>query len=257
MRIPALLLLCLIWLVGSAETNARQNAQIMFDQANTLLDENEFMGALDSYRNIVAIGEVSGPLFLNMGIAAMEIDSMGLAKYYFLKASRFSTTEEEAAEALEYVASQFSRQSAILPKLPWDRAVDRLKAEVGATFIFILGFLMISVSVIVIILSWFNKVKVPKKNTIIGTATTLSVLTVILAFYVDYVDQRYKEGVVIAKEIPVRTNPAENADLVSIAYEGYSITVDTFTSENAEEWYYIRLGNGQFGWVKKPGSKLL
>lgn len=47
---------------------ARQNAQIMFDQANTLLEENDFMGALDSYRNIVEIGEVSGPLFLNMGI---------------------------------------------------------------------------------------------------------------------------------------------------------------------------------------------
>lgn len=239
------------------DSMARQNAQIMFDQANTLLEENDFMGALDSYRNIVEIGEVSGPLFLNMGIAAMEIDSMGLAKYYFIKASRFSVTEDKALEALEYVSSQFSRQSAILPKLPWDRAVDRLKVEVGATRIFFLGFLMISISVIVIILTWFKKVEIPKKNTIIGTATTLSVLTVILAFYVDYVDQRYKEAVVIAKEIPVRTNPTENADLVSIAYEGYSITIDAFTSENAEEWYYIRLGNGQFGWIKKPGSKLL
>lgn len=256
MRIPALLL-CLIWLVGSAETNARQNAQIMFDQANTLLEENDFMGALDSYRNIVEIGEVSGPLFLNMGIAAMEIDSMGLAKYYFLKAQRFSVTEEKASEALDYVSSQFSRQSAILPKLPWDRAVDRLKVEVGATFIFILGFGMISISVIVIILSWFNKVSIPRKNTVIGIATALSIFIVSLAFYVDYVDQRYKEGVIIDKEIPVRSAPNENADLVSIAYEGYSITVDAFSSEKAAGWYYIRLGNGQFGWVKTPGSKLL
>lgn len=248
-----ILLLSLVFV----DVSARQNAQLMFDQANTLLEDNDFMGALDSYRNIERIGEVSGPLYLNMGIAAMEIDSLGLAKYYFLKAAKFSATEVQADEALEYVSSQFSRQSAILPKLPWDRAVDNLKNGIGSTGIFILGFIMISISVIMIIFNWFNPISIPRKNTIIGTATLLSVLTVILAFYVDYVDQRYKDGVIISKEIPVTTQPQDNADLVSIAYEGYSITIDTFTSENAEGWYYIRLGNGRYGWIQIPGSKIL
>lgn len=239
------------------DVSARQNAQLMFDQANTLLEDNDFMGALESYRNIEKIGEVSGPLYLNMGIAAMEIDSLGLAKYYFLKAQSFSITEKQADEAIEYVTSQFSRQSAMLPKLPWDRAVDGLKAGIGAGGIFILGFLMISISVIVIIINWFYPIQIPRKPTIITTAAILSILTVVLAFYVDYVDQRYKEGVIIAKEIPVTTQPSDNADLVSIAYEGYTITVDAFTSENADGWYYIRLGNGQFGWIQIPGSKIL
>ncbi len=192
-----------------------------------------------------------------MGIASMEIDSLGLAKFYFLKAQGFSLTNSQAEEALEFVDTQFSRQSAILPKLPWDRIVDQLKAGIGATGIFVFGFLMISISVIVIIINWFKPIEIPRKPTIIATATSLSILTVILAFYVDYVDQRYKEGVIIAKEIPVTTQPSDGADLVSIAYEGYDITVDAFTSENAEGWYYIRLGNGQYGWIQIPGSKIL
>jgi len=244
-------------LFSFGDVSAPQNAQLMFDQANTLLQDNDFIGALESYRNIEQIGEVSGPLFLNMGIASMEIDSLGLAKFYFLKAKNFSVTRSQADEALEFVNSQFSRQSAMLPKLPWDRAVDGLKAGIGATGIFILGFFMISISVIVIIINWFYPIQIPKKPTIIVTAATLSLLTVILAFYVDYVDQRYKEAVIIVKEMPVSSQPIDNADLVSIAYEGYSITVDTFTSENADGWYYIRLGNGQFGWIHVPGSKIL
>jgi hypothetical protein len=248
----------LLFIVFSfVEVSARQNAQLMFDQANTLLEENDFMGALESYRNIEKIGEISGPLYLNMGIAAMEIDSLGLAKFYFMKARNFGVTKSQADEALEYVTSQFSRQSAMLPKLPWDRAVDSLKAGIGATGIFFIGLLMISISVIVIIVNWFNPIQIPRKATIIATATSLSILTVVLAFYVDYVDQRYKEGVIIAKEIPVTTQPTDNADLVSIAYEGYSITVDAFTSENTDGWYYIRLGNGQYGWIQIPGSKIL
>ena len=254
MRLFIILILIVLPFEG---LSARQNSQLMFDQANTLLEENDFMGALESYRNIEKIGEVSGPLYLNMGIAAMEIDSLGLAKYYFLKAQTFGITKSHADEALEYISSQFSRQSAMLPKLPWDRSVDNLKAGIGASGIFILGFLMISISVIVIILNWFKPIQIPRKPTIIATATCLSILTVVLAFYVDYVDQRYKEGVIIAKEIPVTTQPTDNADLVSIAYEGYDITVDAFTSENAEGWYYIRLGNGQYGWIQIPGSKIL
>lgn len=254
MRILSLIVLSLF---SSINVSARQNAQLMFDQANTLLEENNFMGALESYRNIEKIGEISGPLYLNMGITAIEIDSLGLAKFYFLKARNFSATKSTADEAIEYVSSQFSRQSAMLPKLPWDRAVNNLKVGIGASGIFILGFIMISISVIVIIFNWFKPIPIPKKPTIITTAALLSVLTVVLAFYVDYVDQRYKDGVIIVKEIPVTTQPADNADLVSIAYEGYSITVDTFTSENADGWYYIRLGNGQFGWIKISGSKIL
>ncbi len=250
-------LILLLIFFSSSDLFARQNAQIMFDQANTMLEENDFIGALYAYKDIEQTGEVSGPLYLNMGIASMEIDSLGLAKYYFIKAQDFNVTETQANEALEFISSQFSRQSAMLPKLPWDRAVDSLKKGIGATGIFFIGFLMISVSVIVIIFNWFNPIQIPRKATIIATATSLSILTVILAFYVDYIDQRYQDGIIVSKEIPVTTQPTESADLVSIAYEGYTITIDAFTSENAEGWYYIRLGNGQYGWIQIHGSKIL
>ena len=144
-----LVVLIVLFSLGSAI--AEQNAQLMFDQANTMLEENNFSKALESYRNIEELGEVSGPLFLNMGIAAMEIDSLGLAKFYFLKAKNFNVTRAKAVEALEFVNSQFSRQSAILPKLPWDRAVDHFKEGIGASGIFILG-LILSLSLSLLLL---------------------------------------------------------------------------------------------------------
>lgn len=253
LRVILILLLLLGWL----PVQARQHAQLRFDQANTLLQEGDFTSAMEAYRSIEADGEVSGALFLNMGITAIEIDSMGLAKYYFLKASKFKSSRESALQALEYVDSQFSRQSAMLPKLPWDKAVDQLKDGPGATGVFIVGFILILISVTVIILKWFGILSFKHQTVIITTATIASILTVVLAFYVDYVDQRYHEGVVINKEIQVTQQPSETADLVSLAYEGYSITVDTFESKKANGWYYIRLGNGQYGWIKKEGAKIL
>ena len=251
------LLFFLILILAATTTFAMQGPQVMFDQANKILENGDYPSALESYRNIEQMGEVSGALYLNMGIAALQIDSLGLAKYYFLKSADFSTTQESAKLAIQYVESQFSRQSAMLPKLPWDNAVDTLKEGPGATGVFVVGFILILISTGIIILGWFGRITLIKQSTTITLATLASILVVALAFYVDYIDQRYHEGVVIAKEIPVTQQPNETSDLVSLAYEGYTVTIDQFESKKNEGWYYIRLGNGQFGWIKPEGAKIL
>ena len=248
---------CTLILLLSLNTFAQESTQFLFDQANTLLEEGRYFEALDQYRSIEQKGEVSGALYLNMGITATQIDSNGLAKYYFMKSSGFQTTEDQALEALDYVNSRFSRQSASLPKLPWDKAVDYLKNEVGTSSVFILGFVFILISVSLIFLKWFGVLSLKKHTTLVSTFGALSVLVVVLSFYVDYVEHRYSQAVIINTEIQVKQNPRSDANLVSLAYEGYEITIDNKTSAGNDEWYYIRLGNGQFGWITKTGTKIL
>lgn len=247
-------LLLFVLLSGSAV--AQGSPQLMFDQANDLLEEGQYPEAMNMYRQIEHSGVVSGPLFLNMGIAATEIDSMGLAKYYFLRATKFDLTEDEAMDALEYVSAQFSRQSATLPKLPWDKAVDQLKEGPGAEGVFIVGFLLVLIAFTIILLHWFRIFAIKRYTGTIIALIVLSIAVLGLSFYVDYVDQRYSEGVITTRELQVKQRPAEEADLVSLAYEGYSITIDERISRQHEDWIYIRLGNGQYGWIPDRGVKV-
>lgn len=247
----------LILLFANFETLAQESAQFLFDEANTLLENNEYTKAMNIYRTIEQGDEVSGALFLNMGIASTQLDSMGLAKFYFLKSAQFSSTNVAAIEALEYVESQFSRQSATLPKLPWDNAVDWLKTVPGIYGVFYLGFVFLLITMILIILKWFKIVTYKKIGSLIAYLAVTGILIVILAFYVDYVDQRYTEGVIVMNEVQVRTKPDDASEFVSIGYEGYSITIDNKLSIQESGWLYVRLGNGQFGWIKKNGVKTL
>ena len=237
--------------------DAQPSSQLLFDEANTLLENNEYYKAMNKYRQIEASKEVSGALFLNMGITATQFDSMGLAKFYFLKSSKFETTKASALEALDYIESQFSRQSATLPKLPWDKAVNWLKSTPTPKGIFLLGFLFICVAVLFVLCSWFRVFSFKRLGQTVASFTVLGTLVVALSFYVDYVDHRYSQAVVITTEIQVMQQPTETAHLVSIAYEGYSVTIDHSTGKEPEGWYYIRLGNGQFGWVKHHGIKII
>ncbi|WP_103666034.1 hypothetical protein [Gracilimonas amylolytica] len=228
-----------------------------FDQANTLLENGSPMEAMSAYRNVESSGSVSGALYLNMGITAMQLDSLGLSKFYFLKAKEYSTTQQQATEALEYVNSQFSRQSAILPKLPWDRAIDWINNQLSAFGLFLIGFLLTLSGLSLLYLGWLDKVPLSKTFSTQLTLIIIGSSLALLAFYADYVNQRYDEAVLISSSQRVLESPDENSALVSIAYEGYDLTVDQWESEQAEEWVYVRLGNGQYGWTKPAGIKTL
>ena len=61
----------------------------------------------------------------------------------------------------------------------------------------------------------------------------------------------------VIEETSVMERPSTDASLISKAYEGYDLTVDYKKSGTEPSWYYIRLGNGQYGWIKVDGVKVL
>jgi hypothetical protein len=252
------LLLCSVWLLLSFTVSvAQQSPQAIFDEANTLFGNGELTEALSLYRTIEESGHVSGALYLNMGIAAVQLDSLGLAKFYFLKAADFSTTASKAETALDYVNSQFSRQSAMLPKLPWDRAVQWINEVPTAAGLFLIGFIITTVGLIVLYLTWFNKLSFQNISSYVIALVIAGSALAGLAFYADYVNQRYGAAVLITNSQRVLQAPDADATLESIAYEGYDLTVDHWKSEEQPDWLYIRLGNGQYGWIKNKGVKIL
>ncbi len=248
---------CFVTLIGTAQAYTQTGPQAAFDLANTELENGNYNTALQQYKSIEQNGHISGALYLNMGIAATQVDSLGLAKYYLLKARQFDEVSMEAGRALEYVNSQFSRQSATLPKLPWDRAVDYLKSGPGAKGVFFTGIVFAFVALILLAGKWFSFIRFEKQAHIIAGSAILAALIVILAFYTDYVDRRYDEAVLVEQESRVLERPAADAPLVSMAYEGYSLTLDHRESEGHDGWYYVRLGNGQYGWIEAQGIKTL
>lgn len=249
----ALLIFALIFCYASGY--GQQQPQAVFDNANEMLEAGEYRQALSLYKNIESQNTVSGALYLNLGIAYQRVDSLGKAKYYFMKASNFEETSDEAEKALEFVESQFSRQSAVLPKLPWDVATDWLKDNIGAENLLIAGILLLNIGVLLFVghwfLNWFPRYMRLSGLIVVG----LSVLIIGTSFYTHYVSERYSQAVMVTQKMPVLESPQEQASLISQAYEGYTFTVDHYKSDTKPGWSYVRMSNGQYGWI--PNSEIL
>lgn len=238
-------------LIFTGLTAVCQAQQARFDEATELLEENSFREAIGRYQAIAGEGHESGALWLNMGIAYTRLDSLGMAKYYFLKAAQFEETKQDANEAITYVNERFNRRSAVLPALPWDRFFEILGESMGTNTLLVLGFLCLYAGVTATLYGWLGNRQTRFLNYLSTIFFALSVIVFFCGFYVDYIDSRYSTGVLIDREISVYENPQPEATVVSAAYEGYTMRVDHNRSSETQEWYYVRLQNGMYGWVQR------
>lgn len=228
---------------------AQQSPQAMFDEANKLLDSGQNMQAVELYKQLEDQQNLSGALFLNLGIAYQRTDSLGKAKYYYLKSAKFEETETKAREALEYVDTQFSHQSAVLPQLPWDAATDWLQDHIGAKTLLGIGLILFNLGILIFIARWFFY-WLPKPLKSVSLAiVSLAILIMATAFYTQYVNNRYSMAVMVTEETSVAETPQEETSLVSQAFEGYTFTVDHRRSETQPDWSYVRMSNGLYGWI--------
>lgn len=245
------ILLAVVLYAGTTGVAAQQqqHPQAVFDRANKLLQQGDIQQALTTYKTLENRNDVSGALFLNMGLSYVRIDSMGKAKYYFLKARQFEETKSQAGQALEYVESRFSRQSAVLPTLPWQQAINWIHDHIGATLLLACGILLLNFGVFLYIIPWFVNRPFSYASKIAISLAVIGGLVIALSFYIDYRSQRYQKAVMVTDEASVTEQPEPSATIVNEAFEGYMFTVDRSKSREHRGWSYIRMSNGQYGWI--------
>ena len=243
------LLLCLFVLASLSTGYAQNSPQALFDQANEQLNAGQYRQAISLYQQLENSNQWSGALFINLGISYQRIDSLGKAKFYYLKATEFEDTESQASQALTFIDDQFSHQSATLPKLPWDIATDWLKQHIGAIPLVAAGLILFNIGILIFIARWFFRT-MPKFTKHISLAIlSLALLVTITGLYTHYVADRYHKAVMVTEQSRVLENPQDEASMVSQAFEGYTFTVDKDKSKDHPNWSYVRMSNGLYGWI--------
>lgn len=243
-------LLIIVCFSGNAMQSQLFAQQSRFDEANALLEQSDYRDAIRLYKSIADDEYHSGALWLNMGYAYSRIDSLGVSKYYLMKAQKYPETRELAGEALDYVDNRFSRRSAVLPPLPWDRFFQSLSDSIGTGGLILWGFIFLYLATALIIGSWF-RFDLRKLLRYSGfTSVSISAVFFLFALVIHYQDNRFGTGVMVDRQGAVFQQPREESSVVSTAFEGYTMRVDFKRSQDQPQWKYVRLENGMYGWIQ-------
>lgn len=251
-RVPIINTLSFLLVISFFLTSELTNAQqALFDNANELMQDQRIEEALEVYKTIENNGYYSGTLYYNMAVAAIYQDSLGLAKYYLLQSVKYPDVRADARQTLQFVDEQFNRRSAVLPKLPWERFFEWLKEQIGAATLLFFGIFLLNLGVGGIIGSWFTdkgSIWLRRAGYAVGI---LSILLVSFSFYLQYLDDRFGTAVMTDRQAVVYERPESSSASISSAYEGYTMRVDHKRSDENENWYYVRLQNGMYGWIER------
>lgn len=256
MRILSHIFLLSIVLAGSTATPRSAyaqpvSAQEIFNVANAFLQDDNYAQALSTYREAEASGYISGALWLNMGIAAARMDSLGLATVYLSRAQVFPEVTVAAEEALQFAALELGRRGARLPELGWMKVLQLLHFEIAYRFWLTVGLLLLNLGVILFVLHWFREPmrELNRWGGISSIAVGLLLITVSLIM--DIRSENYLRGTQIVRETQIMASPDPDSQIVQTGFEGFQYIVNTKESTAEPAWYAVRMSNGARGWVER------
>ncbi|MEX0928896.1 MAG: hypothetical protein WDZ53_05780, partial [Balneolales bacterium] len=188
-------------------------------------------------------------LFLNMAISYAHVDSLGLSKYYFMKAQKYVNTRKRAGEGVAFVEGLLTQRRDELPRLSWISFSEWLHFEINTVYMTIAGIFMINMGLIFFAMGWFYSFQQLLKYTGISSAA-FGVLLIITSLIIDARTDVYSQAVMVRSQAEIRAHPVQEEEGISRIYEGYTLTLDQIRSREVEGWKYVRLSNGLNGWVE-------
>ncbi|MFU8859189.1 MAG: hypothetical protein ACNA8K_02080 [Cyclonatronaceae bacterium] len=248
-----LLPLFIFILTAAGGVLAQENPQSLFNEGNYHMEQQRYVDAVQKYREVLALGYESGPLYLNLGISYTHLDSLGLAKYNYLKAKGYRQSRDVAVTGLQHIDMLLSQVRPNLPVLPVAEFYDHLYFQTGSKPFFLLSILMVNLAAAALIITWYSSRFSGWLRTISVLLLLVSLASLATGFFVDSQASRYARAVLVHNDSVVREQPYIDAPVVASAHIGYTFTIDTHTGRNEENWLYVRLSNGLEGWVPAVG----
>lgn len=241
--------LCIILMISLSLANVGRAQQALFDEAAHELQSGDLEQARLLFHQLETEGHHTPELFWNQAMVALESDSLGLAKYYLLRASRFDRWQERSVQALNRLEETLSRRSATLPPLPWNRLLLQLRDQPGADQLLWTSIILFHLLVVL----WITlQLKGRNSRAIrIGlyTATVFAFTLLLSSVAIEWREVKTVTGIQVGDQAPVYIQPDSTSAVIANLYEGYRVTFPDRSAPSDAPFRYVRLENGRTGWV--------
>lgn len=249
MRAIKILLICCFSFLSFSQNNQ------LFEEANTLYNENKYAEAIDKYESILNTEVHSAELYFNLGNANYKLNNIAPSIYYYEKALQLSPNDKVIENNLAYAQNMTIDAIDTVPKVGFSRIINNVvntfktdtwaKFAIGGVFIFVFLFLMYH----------FSYSTSRKRIAFVVSVFSLLVacISVAMAFQKESLDKKDNPAIVFVQESRVKVDPNQTSEEVFRLHEGTKIQV----LETYEDWNKIQLPDNSEGWIPSKDIKLL
>ena len=232
-----------------------ETAQQTMQHANEAYQQQKYEDAVDLYLQIANAGNEGSVLFYNLGNAYYKTEDLSHALLWYERALRLDPRNEDIKHNIAFVNRQLVDRIEVLPELFITRWWNALSKSVTSNTWAMLSIIFCSLmflSVALILVGrrpWLRS---------LGLATTivsllLSVFSVIFAHKEAVRYEKFPEAIVMQPVLNAKSTPNATGNDLFVIHEGLKVGV----ADRLNDWYEIKLPNGEKGWVPASGVEII
>lgn len=240
-----------IWLLAAAlafdgtppAAAAPSAALSTFERGNTLYEEGDFEGALQSFREVLASGFEDAAVHYNCGNAAFKSGRLGEAIFHYRRAHALAPRDEDVAANLEY--ARFLAVDATEEGARTDRRAESWLGKATPEEILRWAPALAGLAAVLGSASLFARRASRALRRAASAALALWVLAWAGAGFLAAWTARDPEAVVLARQSEVRSGPGPGFSTAFVLHEGAEVAVEG----ERGEWIEISLPGDLRGWI--------
>ncbi len=239
----------------SFEAFSNVKANDLLALANKAYQEERFSHAAELYEEIRALGLESASLYYNTGNSYFKQAKYGRAILNFERALRLKPGHENASFNLRVAQSRIVDKVTPVPTIfyvRWWRSFYSILSINNWGWLVVVWL----VSALACLGLYFFSPN--RRNKIIGFVGAIGFLFLMLVSNLAARSQHYNthkrlEGIILVPRVAAKSSPAETSPDLFVVHEGSKGLI----TNKLNQWFEIRLANGNVGWVKKASIEVI
>lgn len=232
-----------------------QSPQDLYNAGVAAYAAEDYTAALDSWQQILQMGQESSALYYNIGCAHFKCSDLAPAVIAFERALRLDPSNSDARHNLEYVNACLQDRIDSVPEfflLQWFRNFRNLLSSNSWAVLAIVFFVLALALLLLFLFSSGKKKIAPFFCSLAALLLFAMSFSCSLSLKAEYQDST--QAVVLCSVSAVRSSPdsISGTDLF-VLHEGSKVKI----IETVGDWYDIELSDGRRGWMKKNDLEII
>lgn len=239
-----LLIITFLFFIANASWS-QESVESSFTVANTAYEQKDYQKAIKTYETILATGTQSAGLFYNLGNSYYQRGEIGKAILNYEKSLLLDASQDTRYNLQLARSKQIDQISSVgsTPKQWWEKIVRTFSANTW-TLLMVMFFWVTAASWILWLLGKERSQR--KRGFILGMlGIPLILILGIMTSARNDLQRDSRRAILVEKEIDLRISPDPKGKILNTLHEGVELNL----LEEINDWYHVRLINGDQGWL--------
>ncbi len=234
-----------IFFLALNSASAQESVETIFAEANTAYEQKNYPKAIKAYETILEKKTESASLFYNLGNSYYQTGEIGKSILNYEKSLLLDDQEDTRYNLKIAKDKQIDQLSSVgsTPRQWWENLVRTFSANTWAYLTVLLFWGTIAGWIFWLLAKERSQ---RKRGFVLGiVGIPLVLIAGLLASTRNDLEKDSHRAILLEKEIELRISPDPNGKALNTLHEGVELNL----LEEINDWYHVRLINGDQGWL--------